>query len=194
MKLYFPLALSLLFAAAVFAQEDHPEDRTILRNLKDTYEKAVNEANAELIAPYIADDFSGVVATNVQVSGLTGLKDYWKQIQDLLGPGGKVKTSVSFEPSLISGDFAVSHGTSDNTATTSAGQTYHYTTYWTALSRKTGNDWKLVRIHDSIDPINNEFVNSFSQLRAVKYAAISGVAALIAGVVIGRITKRTKPA
>lgn len=190
MKAILSAATILLLCSSAIAQQDHADERAILLQLKDQYEKAVSEGNADLVASHIAESFTGVMTTNESVTGLAGLKDYWKRIQELIGSGGTVSTKIAYEPTLFAGDLALSHGTSTNQVKTSAGKTYQYNTHWTAISRKSGQEWKLLRIHDSMDPINNEFVEAFSSYRALKYSAISGVLALVLGVFVGRITKQ----
>ena len=52
---------------------------------------------------------------------------------------------------------------------------------WTAVSRKEKDEWKVIRMHGSIDPLTNVFV--VTQVNTVKL--VYGLGGLILGLVVG---------
>ena len=85
------------------------------------------------------------------------------------------------EPATIVGDLAFAYGTTDDTAITSTGQEYNFKGYWTAICQREEEEWKIRRIHGSMDAITNTFVTT-----ALKSASTSaGILGGVVGFVIG---------
>jgi ketosteroid isomerase-like protein len=137
------------------------------------YKNAVDTGDITALQPYLDPNVTGVGATNEEVVGVEGIKAYWEKIRDLIGHDGKYTVDAQFEPNLLDGDIAISRGTSTNTIVVSGGTAYRYTTRWTVVSRKSAGTWKVVRIHDSMDPIYNEFVRTFAKQAITRTAMIA---------------------
>jgi hypothetical protein len=65
-----------------------------------------------------------------------------------------------------------------------------FTSQWTAIARKEGDAWKIIRIQASIDPVGNPII---AALQGYKQWLIGG-AALLAGLILGRLLPRRKSA
>ena len=181
------LAACLLTASAAVAKQPATTDaRTeaeheALRQLRAIYEGAIRDGRLENLAPYLADDFHGVMVTGRVVNGLGELKQYWSDIHQLMGNGGKYTTTLTPDLSVILGDVALARGTSADVVTTDTGQQYRFTSMWTAVLQKQDGRWKLRQAQGTIDPVDNPFVREFRR-RALQVAvAISGVIGLVLG-------------
>lgn len=112
--------------AAAQTDDTDKADHADLRELVGLYEKTIQEGKPELLKPYLADDFSGVMVTAEEVDSFASLDAYWQNIQGLLGKGGAYRLKVNVpQPAVIVGDLAYAHGTTDDVATTSAGKNIH---------------------------------------------------------------------
>ncbi len=166
--------------------EQNSKDHDALRKLKGVYESAVNEGKIELLAPHLHANFTGVMVTDKAVKGMEGLKTYWAEIQKMLGDGGTYKVELVPEVSEIYGDIAISKGTTKDKVVSSAGMTFEFTTSWSAVSKKEGDEWKLLRVQGTMDPILNTFVKA--ELKGAFTTASS--IGLLVGVVLGFVCSR----
>jgi ketosteroid isomerase-like protein len=164
------------------ASAGEKEDHDALRALVPMYEKAANEGKPEVLKSYLDPDFTGVMVTGEEVGSFASLQDYWAKMQELMGPGGKyhVKVNVA-ERSILSGNLAVAHGTTSDDVTTSRGRQYHFEGRWTAVCRKQDGQWKVLRIHGSMDPVFNPFVVAAVRASAISIGAAVGIVCLIVG-------------
>ena len=179
--------------ASACAFADDQADHEALRKLVDIYEQTIAEAKPDLIKPHLADDFTGVMVTAEEVDSFQSLDAYWKTIQDLLGEGGTYRVTVNIpQPSVIVGDLAYAHGTTEDVATTSAGTEYRFEGRWTAVCRKIDGDWKIVRIHGSMDPIANAFVAAAVKGASYTAAGIAGVLGLAVGIGLTLLVRRRR--
>jgi ketosteroid isomerase-like protein len=158
------------------------KDHEILRALVPMYEQAANEGKPEVLKPYLDPDFSGVMVTGEEVDSFASLQDYWTKMQKLMGPGGKyhVKVNVATR-SILSGNLAVAHGTTADDVTTSSGKEYHFEGRWTAICRKWEGEWKVLRIHGSMDPVFNPFVGTAVRTASISTGVIVGIVCLVLG-------------
>jgi ketosteroid isomerase-like protein len=176
----FACTLLPILAATCGAGED--EERAELRALKTLYEQAVNEDKLSLLLPHVDPEFSGVMLTSEAVTGADGLTAYWAKIKGMMGPAGRYHVAVSTEPARFFGDIAVAHGKSEDTVTL-PGKEYRFQGEWTAVCRKTDGQWKIFRLHASMDPLANAFV--MDRVKAGRWAF--GGALLAAGVLGGAV-------
>jgi ketosteroid isomerase-like protein len=176
------LAFALLPVAAGISHAGEEEERAELRSLKSLYEQAVNEDKLSLLLPHVDPEFSGVMLTSEAVVGAQGLTAYWAKIKGLMGPAGHYRVVVTTEPAHFFGDLAVAHGTSDDTVTV-PGKEYHFQGQWTAVCRKSDGAWKLYRLHASMDPLGNAFVQD--RVKAGRWAF--GGALLAGGLLAGAL-------
>ncbi|WP_425395534.1 YybH family protein [Aeoliella sp.] len=178
----FSMLLYLAFGNSALA--DEASDREELRGLVGEYEKAIADANPSVLGPYLSEDFTGVMVTGEEVDGMQSLQAYWDKIQGLMGDGGKYTVEVEVaEPATIDGDLAYAFGTTKDQVVTGSGKQYDFTGYWTAVCRREGGSWKILRIHGSMDAVTNVFVKS-----AISGAStLSGIIGGVLGVLVATI-------
>jgi ketosteroid isomerase-like protein len=178
------IALLLSFApAAHSANEDDESAHAALRQIKTVYENAIRTGDLSPLKPLFVPETSAVMILGQEVKSFAELEEHWKYVRNLIGPGGSYSTTLHPERSLIYGDIAVSRGVSDEVVTTGAGQEYKFTSRWTAVSHRVGNEWKVIRLHGSMDPVTNVFTTTF--LRSTKYTY--GIGGVIVGALLGSV-------
>jgi ketosteroid isomerase-like protein len=166
----------------VAASGSEEADHDALRALVPLYERAANEGKPELLKPYLDPDFGGVMVTGDEVDGFASLQEFWANIQKMIGDGGRyhVKVNVAAR-SILSGDLAVAHGTTEDDVVTANGKKYHFEGRWTAVCRKKDGQWKVLRVHGSMNPISNPFVMAALRVSSLTAGAIAGIVCLIVG-------------
>ena len=180
------LSLLILLTLPVFASE---EDKAALRNLRDVYEQAIAKRDLAALKPHLAADFTAVMITADEVKGYDGILGYWKKVEDFLGKDGTYQVSIDPDDTIFEGNIAIARGRALEHVVRS-GKTLDFTSHWTAIARKEGTEWKLVRIQASIDPVKNPIITA---LQGYKQWII-GLGALVGGLVIGRLLPRRKTA
>jgi ketosteroid isomerase-like protein len=179
---------------AVHAAADEAADHEALKELVGVYEMAIDNSDPNVLKPYLAADFTGVMVTGEEVASLESLDAYWNKIQGYLGDGGKYTVKVNVpEPATIIGDLAYARGTTDDLAVTSDGKEYPFEGFWTAVCRREGDSWKIVRIHGSMDALTNIFAMTSLQ-RASTYAGVIGgvVGFLLGALVLWLVSRRRR--
>lgn len=170
-------------------------DHDALRALVPKYEQAANQGKPELLKPYLDPEFSGVMVTGEELDSFASLADYWAKMQKLIGEGGKyhVKVNVASR-SILSGDLAVAHGTTSDEVVTSSGKEYRFEGRWTAVCRKRDGQWKVLRIHGSMDPIFNPFVAATVSGSSVFAGVVAGIVGLMIGWFVHVLLSRRRKA
>lgn len=181
------LAAALLpLVSGAPAWPDDSADHEALRQLRIVYERAVNEDSVELLRPHLDPDFSGVTMTNEIVADFEHLRVYWGKIRDLTGKGGRYHVEFAPEQSAVYGDLAVVKGRTHDQVRTGDGREYDFSTNWTALCRRRDGQWRILRVHASMDPVGNPFVLRGARDLAVKV----GAGALAVGALAGWLAHR----
>jgi hypothetical protein len=83
----------------------------------------------------VDERFTGVMVTGDPVASYADIKKYWAAIRDKMGPGGRYKVTVHYEPAKLFGDIAVAHGTTDDAVTSTHGE-FTFSSHWTAVCVK----------------------------------------------------------
>lgn len=180
------IPLLLVLCLPVFAVE---EDKVALRNLRAVYEKAIANRDLAALKPHLAGDFTAVMITADEVKGYDGILAYWKKVEDFLGKDGTYQVTIDPDDTIFEGNIAIAKGRANEHAVRS-GKALDFVSQWTAIARKEGGEWKLVRIQASIDPVENPIIKA---LQGHKQWII-GLAALLGGLLIGRLLPRRKAA
>jgi ketosteroid isomerase-like protein len=171
---------------SVNVRADEAADHAALRGLVEKYEQTIEKKDTAILEPFLASDFSGVMVTGEEVKNYKTLQEYWQKIQAQIGDKGNYRVKINIpEPASITGNLAYAYGTSEDVVTTSAGKTYPFQGKWTAVCRKEGEQWKLVRIHGSMDAIQNSFVTAM--VSAASWT--SGIVGALVGFVLGVLAK-----
>jgi len=93
----------LLLVAAVacawnsIARADDEADRAALRMIRTNYEAAVNSGDLSKVKNDLSDNVTGLMVTGEAIKGYDGLVNYWKVIQNLIGPGGTYYVTVNVD-------------------------------------------------------------------------------------------------
>jgi ketosteroid isomerase-like protein len=181
-----PIILFLLLTVLpAFSQE---ADKQALRDLKATYERAVAEKDLDLIKPHLADDFTAVMLTGDEVKDYDGIKAYWAKVEEFIGKDGTYTVSVEPDDTIFDGNIAIAKGIAKEHVVR-GGKNIDLTSKWTAIARKEGETWKLVRIQASIDPVNNPIITALNKGKLWLTGALAAVSGLILGWLFGRRKK-----
>lgn len=183
--------LAALVGGTASAQED--ENHEALRALRKVYEDAVNQDDVGSLRAHFDSDFTAVPITNDSVRGFEGFEAYWTRQRDARHGGGHYQVNLEAEQSLVFGDVALAYGTTDDQVTGEDGRARAFKTLWTVVCRKSGGRWRILRLHASIDPFDNPFVQAAVREASRRLLLFSVVAfALGAGAGAGavRLTRK----
>jgi len=187
-----------LFTFPLIAQpapDPNEPEHQALRQIRAAYERAVNEDRLDLLKPYFAEPFYGVMITSKRVSTLDEMRQYWVEMKKLIGAGGTYHVTVEPEKSTILGDFALARGTTKDTVKTGDGNTYEFGTNWTATLHKENGAWKVLQVQGSMDPVGNAFAKAYMNEAAKRVGASAAAGGLVVGLLIGWLAaRRRKPA
>lgn len=167
-------------------------DHEALRAIKAAYEQAVNDAQFDRLAPYLHPDFFAVMVTNAPVHNVEEMRAYWQRMKALIGDGGRYTTKLNPERSVILGDIALARGTSDDVVVTSEGREYHFSTNWTVVCQRVGGQWKVLRGQGTMDPITNQFAQTFARRATVQGSVIGGAIGVALGWLFATVFRRFK--
>jgi ketosteroid isomerase-like protein len=177
------LIILLLTLIPALSQE---ADKQALRDLKSTYEKAIAAGDLSVIEPFLADDFTAVMITADEVEDYAGIKAYWKKVTEFIGDDGTYTVSVVPDDTIFEGNIAIAKGTAKEHVVRN-GKTIDLVSKWTAIARKEGNTWKLVRIQASIDPVTNPIVTALNRGKILLTGGVAGGVGLLVGWLLSRL-------
>jgi ketosteroid isomerase-like protein len=188
--LLLSLLLATCLAAPVLAQEDNEADHQALREMKAVFEKAASENNLDLLKPYVPAEFSAVTYTDREFTDFEAFKTRWQKTRDEIVGTGSYKVTLKPERSKIYGDIAIARGDSDNVLVNSAGKKFEFTSHWTAVCRKIDGQWKIERVHSSLDPFGNPMLVDGVKGKITQYASLAGVGGLVIGGLVAFLLAR----
>lgn len=163
-----------------------------IRKLEKVYEDAVNSNQLGNFAPFVAEDFTGITVTGAPIVGFKGFQEYSEKMRKLIGEGGTYTVDASYKPGILLGSAALAYGSTKEKVTTSDGNVFEYEGLWTAMVVKRDGVWKVLRLHSSMDPLNNPFVQHFGEKKTLTYAASCGVVGLILGCLLSCMIGRCR--
>jgi len=164
-------------------------EKQALRDLKTTYEKAIAAGDLSLIEPHLADDFTAVMITADEVKDYEGIKSYWKKVTEFIGKDGTYTVSIEPDDTIFEGNIAIAKGIAKEHVVRN-GKTIDLVSKWTAIARKEGETWKLVRIQATIDPVTNPVVTTLGKAKLWITASIAALSGLLIGWFLGRRKRR----
>jgi ketosteroid isomerase-like protein len=176
--------------SAVAQQEADEADHAALREYKALFEKAASENQLDLLKPLLHEPFSVVTYTDREFTDFEAFKTRWQKTRDEIVGNGSYKVTLKPERSLIYGDMAIARGDSDNVLVTSAGNEYRFTSHWTAVFRKQDGQWKVVRVHSSLDPFGNPMVVGEVKRRMLQAALAAALGGLLIGGIVAYLMAR----
>jgi ketosteroid isomerase-like protein len=185
------LAALVIGAQAQDRQKDHDELRATLK----TVTEAMNSRNIDALAPLFNDKFS---ITTVDQQVFTNMNDLKKYFDGLFTGDKPLLKSVTFNPEadalteFVGEDTGFVHGVSKDTYAFADGDTREMTSRWTATLHRDNGKWKIIAAHIGANLVDNPVLTALKGW-LYKVGAGAGVAGLLVGFVIGRLTRR-KPA
>lgn len=184
----FQAAALLLTVLAAFSgvarggqADDDEADHQALREFRTLFEQAASENKLDLLKPHLHEPFSIVTYTDREFTDFEAFKARWQKTRDEVVGSGTFKVTLEPERSAIFGDVAVARGNSKNVLVNGAGKEYQFTSRWTAVFRKVDGQWKVVRVHSSLDPFGNPMIIDQAWRKVLQV----GIAAAVAGLVVG---------
>lgn len=162
-----------------------------LRALKATYETALASGDLTPLASLFDADSSGVTVDNQPFRNFAELKAIYDRFHADF-PGVVYRVKLDAEPSLLSGDLAITHGTAEEFVKTTAAE-FTYTSTWTVVLRRTDAGWRLVRSQVTMDPFRNSIVTFLQKKSVLTYAIAALAAGLTLGVLLTLTLRRRTP-
>jgi len=158
-------------------------EREKLRELQLVFEKAVEENNIEDIRPFTHPDFSFVSFTDKEFKDFDAFKQQWGITRKQMLGSGRFSTQLNPQPTLFLDDVAIASGNAKNSMVDSKGQHYEFTNHWTVIFKRSNDEWKVLRAHNSLDPFANPML-----IHGVKRKLLNlGLFAFIGGALVSSI-------
>jgi ketosteroid isomerase-like protein len=178
--------------AAMAADDAAEADHDALRKLRAVVEQAINENRLELLKPHLAEGFSVVTYTDREFDDFDAFQKRWQQTREELLAGGSYTTDLQPELSQLIGDIAITKGNSKNVLVTGSGNRHEFTARWTGVCEKIDGQWKIVRVHCSLDPFGNPLVRSGARQMVIRAGLIFAVLGLACGWVARMVLVRRR--
>jgi len=196
MKRLFPLLLLVLAASAAVAEEPDHEVHEALRKLKTTMSDALNKRDVNTIVANVTPDITFTTMNGDAVHGREQIRAYFDKMMN--APGHVVKSvTTSFEAdaltTLYGGDTGIAYGSSSDHYELTNGQKFDIRGRWSCTMVKEGDRWLIANFHYSANIFDNPILNKMRSLTTTA-AIVAALVALIAGIVIGRLSARRKAA
>jgi hypothetical protein len=177
-----PVLLIAALSAVVVADEvdDHPG----LRDLQAAWLLAQTTNDFDAIAPYLHPGFTGVMLSNQPIDSPDALPGHFQQLANILGHGGRYEMRIVPERVEVRDGFALIGATTQNRLVTAERKTYAFYGQWTALAvpGDEPDQWLLLRLHASIDPFDNPFLEGVYRPIALAAGFIGAVIGLLLGI------------
>lgn len=191
---FLPLIL-LVFLSIAHAQtqDPHAADREALRSIGARYEQAINQADLNSLSDSVLPDASAVFMTNDELKGLPAMQAFIEGVQKEIGEGSVYQVKLRPGITEFHGDLAIAHGESDESVTFANGKQVAYVTKWTAVLKKVDGNWKALRLHVSLNPIDNPIIDLQHGLRNWVWAFGGLVAGILAMVLFRNVRRSSRP-
>lgn len=187
-----PIALVLLLCPLSNAVAQDEAEHQALREKRAIYENAINSGDIKPLEPLFAAKASGVMITGDVINKFQEMENFNEAVKAYLGEGAKHHVTLKPERSEIYSDIALARGSSDESVTMH-GKDFEYQSQWTAVFHKEEGQWKCVRLHISMNPFDNVFIDA--KVNAAKWMSLVwGVLNLVAGTLLGYLLHGRKKA
>ena len=154
-------------------------EREKLRAIKSQFEEAVATNNMEVMREHAHTAFSFVSFTDRAFNDFDSFIARWQQTREEIVGQGNFSTTLLPEPTIFVGDIAIAYGNSDNRMHDRKGHHYQYPSHWTVVFQKDGEDWKVLRAHNSLDPFGNPMLRAGIKKAVLKYTALGFIAGIV---------------
>ncbi|MEH6458442.1 YybH family protein [Chitinimonas sp. JJ19] len=178
--------LALLVCVTARAEERHA-DHEALRNILKTGTQALNSGKLDAMAPLLHSQFTIITVDNQKFSSLEAFKAYWDslfqgehRLLDKLEAAPVADELTQF----LSEDVGLVHGVSNDVYTFRDGSVRTMPTRWTAVVAREGGSWKLVKLHFSVNLLDNPMLTATKEY-ALRGVLAVGVVLLLLGAILG---------
>jgi len=148
-------------------------EREKLRTLQAIFENAVKNNSIEDLRSFIHSDFSFVSFTDKLFKDFDAFKKQWGVTRENMVGSGDFSTRLNPSPTLFEGNIAIASGNADNTLVNSKGQKFEFTNHWTVIFKQDGSEWKVLCVHNSLDPFGNPMLISGIKQKIIKYSVMA---------------------
>ena len=173
------LAVTLAAASA----QDLEADKAALRELGARYEAAINAGNLAELKDHVLPDASAVFMTGEERTGLDAMQTYLNEVKAQLGKDTSYTVRLHPDETNFQGDIAIARGTSDESISTAKGDVLDWQTKWTAVLKKVNGRWLALRLHVSLNPLDNPIIN----LRSTAGKYLAGLVGVGVGLLLVKI-------
>ncbi len=184
--------LSAVLVSSSMAQVTEPDalaaDKQALRALAAKYESAINQGDFSSLRESVSPAASAVFMTGHELVGLDAMQKYYDEIKTKLGAGSSYSVRLHPDATEFRGDIAIAHGMSDESVVFGNGKQINYQSKWTAVLEKKAGQWIGIRMHVSIDPLDNPFIRMKNRVSNWTYAVVAG---LLGSVIVWLIKRRS---
>lgn len=187
--LKLPIRTALALAVTGFiggiAHADETADRTALRAIRQSYEEVVNNPKSgyTVLEKHFVPETTAVLVTDHEIASFREFTEYFAKIRTMIGEGGSYTVKTKVDKTELYGDLAVSRGTTEDLVVTDEKKEFKFRSHWTAVCRRIDGDWKIIRLHASMDPLENDFIRA----KVAGTGKFYGITGFIAGALIATI-------
>ncbi|WP_321476135.1 DUF4440 domain-containing protein [uncultured Paludibaculum sp.] len=182
------------FAAAQPGEDPaRASDYDALRRLKSIYEDALNNNDLPKVKPLLADGFSCVMLSGEEVKTYDEFVAFWQRIRGLIGEGGRYHVKVVTDQTDFFGDIGISRGHNEEEFHTAAGRDYAILPRWTVVTRKQNGEWKVLRVQETVNPIDNPAIDDIVSRTRMIYGAAGVGAGVLLGFLAGYALRKKRP-
>lgn len=187
------LLLLLLITVSVAAAQNTTTDNTQarheqLRELRDTMQNALNQADIDTLLHHVTDDVVFTTMNGDRVIGKTAIRQYFAKMLGGENPVVKsVKTQFTVEDlsHLYGDDTAVAFGHSRDDYQLSNGDMWTVNPQWSTTLVHQNGQWLIANFHYSVNLFDNPILNT-QRKWLLGGGAVVALLALLLGFIVGR--------
>lgn len=163
-RLFFILLLLTSVSISAATDTGSEADHEQLRQLLEAAQRAVNNDQPELLQAYLHKDYV-ITVMNQEVltedKSLEQLFYDWFKKPDAILKGLQIEPEATIMTNIYGGRFGVCYGTSADTYELTDGRKFTFDSSWTATMIKEDDQWKLLALHVSVNPIDNPLIEGY---------------------------------
>lgn len=141
--------------------EYEPEkEREKLRAVQAVFEQAVKENNIGVMEQYVDENFSFVSFTDKSFDNFAAFQKQWNITREQMVGNGRFETQLNPDETIFVDDLAICKGNAQNFMVNKKKQEFNFTSHWTVILRRHGDEWRVLRAHNSLDPFASPMLKS----------------------------------
>jgi len=158
---------------------NNERDREALLQLQALFEKAVENNSIEDVRAFTHADFSFVSFTDKSFNDFDSFKQQWDITRKQMVGSGRFATQLNPEPTFFMGDIAVARGNASNTMVDNKDIQYDFCSHWTVIFIRDKEEWKVLRVHNSLDPFANPMLVHGVKRKMMTFGLVSFAVGII---------------